>query len=219
MNEFFREVDEEYRRDRIASFWRRYSGAIVALLVLVVAGVGGWRYWEHSERLKAQAAAARFQDAIGQAAAGEGDAARKTLEELATSGPAGYRTLAAFRLAADRGRDSAEDGASAYDALAGNAALGAPLQDLARLRAALLRLDAAPERALPALEQLAAPTGPYRHVAREMLGLAALRRGDAEAAGRWFDQIAADRDTPANLRSRLELYAGLAAGGAVQVTQ
>ena len=38
-------------------------------------------------------------------------------------------------------------------------------------------------------------------------------------AGRWFDQIAADRETPASLRQRLETYTALVAGGPVQVTQ
>ena len=46
----------------------------------------------------------------------------------------------------------------------------------------------------------------------------ALRAGDLEGAGRWFDQIAADRETPAGLRQRLEIYVGLVAGGPVQVT-
>jgi hypothetical protein len=69
------------------------------------------------------------------------------------------------------------------------------------------------------LERLAAPTNPWRHTARELLGLAGLKRGDYEAAGRWFEQIAADRDTPAGLRSRIEIYMALVAGGPVQPTQ
>jgi hypothetical protein len=49
-----------------------------------------------------------------------------------------------------------------------------------------------------------------------LLGLAGLKRNDFDAAGRWFDQIAADRETPAGLRGRLEIYTALAAGGPVQ---
>jgi hypothetical protein len=40
-----------------------------------------------------------------------------------------------------------------------------------------------------------------------------------DEAGRWFDQIAADREAPAALRQRLETYTALVAGGPVQVTQ
>ena len=32
-NEFLREVNEDYRRDRILQIWRRYSGVIIALAV------------------------------------------------------------------------------------------------------------------------------------------------------------------------------------------
>ena len=72
-------------------------------------------------------------------------------------------------------------------------------------------------RPLPAaLERLATPTNVWRHSAREFLGLAALKRGDYDAAGRWFDQIAADRETPQTIRGRLEIYASLVAGGPVQ---
>ena len=37
-NEFLREVDEDYRRDQILQIWKRYSGVIIALAVLVVVG-------------------------------------------------------------------------------------------------------------------------------------------------------------------------------------
>jgi hypothetical protein len=93
-------------------------------------------------------------------------------------------------------------------------------QDLARLRAAWLRLDTAdPAQLRPALERLAVPANAWRHSARELLGLSGLKAGDMDYAGRWFDQIAADRETPAALRQRLQIYTALVAGGAVQVTQ
>jgi hypothetical protein len=71
----------------------------------------------------------------------------------------------------------------------------------------------------PALERLASPTNPWRHSARELLGLSGLKAGDYDVAGRWFDQIAADRETPQALRQRLEIYTAVVAGGPVQTTQ
>ena len=52
-----------------------------------------------------------------------------------------------------------------------------------------------------------------------LLGLAALKRGDYEGAGRWFDQLNADPQTPQNLRQRIEVYTALVAGGPVSVTE
>ena len=219
-NEFFREVDEEYRRDRIMQIWKRYSGVIVAALVLLIGAVAGWRYWQHVERTRAEAAGSRYEEAVSLAREGKPEDAEKALEAVAKDAPDGYRLLARFRLAAELGEKSPEEGAKAYDALAGDAAVPSVWQDLARLRAAMLRFDAADASAIrPALERLAAPTNPWRHTAREMLGLSGLKAGDYEFAGRWFDQIAADRATPQGLRGRLEIYTSLVAAGPVQTTQ
>jgi hypothetical protein len=219
MGDFIREVDEEYRRDRIMAIWKRYSGVIVGVIVLVVAGVGGWRYWQHMERQRAEAAAVRYEEAVRLAREGKGDEAEQRLAALAKEAPPGYQTLSRFRLAAEQGRQNADAGAKAYDALAADGGVEPVMQDLARLRAAMLRIDTAdPAAVQPSLERLATPTNVWRHTARELLGLSALKRGDYDAAGRWFDQIAADRDTPQGLRGRLELYTSLVAGGPVQTT-
>jgi hypothetical protein len=219
MGDFIREVDEEYRRDRIMAIWKRYSGVIVGVIVLVVAGVGGWRYWQHVERQRAEAAAVRYEEAVRLAREGKSDEAEQRLEALAKEAPPGYQILSRFRLAAEQGRQNPEEGAKAYDALAADGGVEPVMQDLARLRAAMLRIDLADSATVqPSLERLATPTNVWRHTARELLGLSALKRGDYDAAGRWFDQIAADRDTPQGLRSRLELYTSLVAGGPVQTT-
>jgi len=219
-NEFFREVDEEYRRDRIMQIWTRHSGLIIAALVLLIAAVGGWRYWQHVERTRAEAAGSRYEEAVSLAREKKTEEAAKALEAVAKEAPGGYRLLARFRLAAELGQKNPDEGAKAYDALANDAAVNGVWQDLARLRAAMLRFDTAEASAIrPALERLAAPTNPWRHTAREMLGLSGLKGGDYEFAGRWFDQIAADRDTPPGLRSRLEIYTALVAAGPVQTTR
>lgn len=220
-NEFFREVEEDYRRDQIAQFWKRYSGLVIALAVLLIAGVGGWRYWQHVEAARSEAAGARFEEAVRLARDGKAEESEKALAALQQDAPAGYRLLARFRLAGETGKSDPAAGAKAYEALAGDESLTGALRDLARLRAAMLRLDL-PDAAGPArasLQGLASPTNPWRHTARELLGLEGLKSGDYDAAGRWFDQIAADRETPPSLRQRLEIYVALAAGGPVQVTQ
>jgi hypothetical protein len=219
-DEFIREVDEEYRRDRVAQIWKQYNGVIIALVVLVIALVGGWRYWEHVQETQAQAAAVRFEEALKLSRDGSGSEAEKTFEALAKDSPAGYALISRFRLAAEMGKGSPEEGAKAFDALANDPKTGAPWQDLARLRAAMLRMDAADPAAMrQSLEGLATPTNVWRHTARELLGLSGLKAGDMDAAGRWFDQIAADRETPPALRQRLQVYTALVAGGPVQATQ
>jgi hypothetical protein len=219
-DEFIREVDEEYRRDQIAQVWKKYNGAIIGLAVLLVAAVGGWRFYEYRQETNAQAAAARYQEAVQAASEGKAEDAETTFAALAKDAPSGYALLTRFRLAAELGKGSAEEGAKAYDALAGDNGVAPLWRDLARLRAAMLRMDSADPAAIRReLEPLAAPSQAWRHSARELLGLSGLKSGDMEYAGRWFDQIAADRETPPSLRQRLEIYTALVAGGPVQVTQ
>ncbi len=219
-DEFIREVDEEYRRDQIAQIWARYNGVIIAVVVLIVAGVGGWRYWEHMQETNAQAAAVRYEEALRLSDQDKGQEVQAALEALAKEGGTGYSLLARFRLAAEQGGQNPENGASAYDALASDATVSQVWRDLARLRAAWLRHDTAEPAALrQSLEPLAAPTNAWRHSARELLGLSGLKAGDMDYAGRWFDQIAADRETPSALRQRLAVYTALVAGGPVQATQ
>jgi hypothetical protein len=218
-NEFIREVNEDYRRDQVAEIWRRYSGVIIALAVLVVAGVGGWRYWQHDQGVRAQAASERFEVANRLAREGKTAEADKAFEAIEAEAPAGYALLARFRSATETAKRDPKAGAAEYDALANDTKIGTGLRDLARLRSALLRVDGTDaDAALATLQGLAAPNGPFRHTAREMLGLVALKRGDFEGAGRWFDQINADAQTPQNLRQRIEVYAALVAGGPVTVT-
>lgn len=218
-NEFIREVNEDYRRDKVAEIWRRYSGVIIAVAILVVAGVGGWRYWQTSQRNAAEAASQQFDEANRLARDGKVAEADKAFDALEAQGPAGYRLLAKFRSASETAKRDASAGAAEFEAIAGDTALGDGLRDLARLRAALIRLDLPdPAPALASLQGLAAGTA-FRHTAREMLGLAALKNGQYDEAGRWFDQLNADPETPQNLRQRIEVYVALVAGGPVTVTE
>jgi len=216
MNEFFREVDEEFRRDRAMAFWKRWGGVFVAVAVLVVAGVGGWRYWEYIETQRAHEASAQLFDAQQMINAGNRDSGIAMLEELADGERGGFPLLARFRIAAALGEQSASRGAEAFDDLSSDTSVPMSMRDLATLRAAMLRLDTDPAAAAAALEELAVPDNAYRHSAREALGLAALRRGNYDEAGRWFDELAADPDTPSGLRGRLEIYSALVAAGPVE---
>lgn len=220
MDEFIREVDEEHRREQILQIWRRFGGLIVGLAFVLIAAIGGWRYWQYAEARRAETAATQFAGAVQLAREGKSDEAEAALRSLAGEAPGGYRILARLRAAAESGLRNPEAGATAFDAIASDGSLETQIRDLARLRAASLRLDTAGAKAAGAeLERLAVPDGPWRHTARELLGLDALKRGDLDGAGRWFDQIAADRGTPQALRSRLEIYIALVAGGPVQPTQ
>lgn len=216
MTDFIREVEEEYRRDKAIEAWKRYQNWIIAGAILIVLATGAWRFWETRQKQAAEAAGARFETAIQLAREGKPQEAEAAFLDIARAGPPGYAALARFRAAHEIADRNAAEAVTIYDALASDAAVEPMLQNVARLRAALLRVDeAGADEIKRRLEPLAAPASAFRHSARELLGLAALKAGDYEGAGRWFDMIMADPQAPQGLRERAGTMLGLVAAGPI----
>ncbi len=214
MSDIFREVDEEVCRDKAAEFWKKYQNTIIALAALIVLATAGWRYYDYQRVQAAQAAGAQFEQALNLDHSAKEAEASAALANIAAQAPNGYRILARLASAAILAKTDRAGAVAAYDALAGDAAIGALFQETARLRAALLRLDAGQvDQAKAALEGLAAPAGPYRDTAREMLGAAALAGQDYEGAGKWLDMIVIDPEAPPSVRQNAETLLGLVASG------
>lgn len=210
MSEFYAEVDEEVRREQLKKLWDRYSLFIVALAVLLIAGVGGWRAYEYVEGQKAAEAGAAFNKALELADQNKHPEAEAAFADLAAKAPYGYRMLARFHQAAEAAIRDKAAGAKLFDALAADRSIGTEQQELARLRAAGLLVDTAPYSDIKQrLESDAAAGGTFRHAARELLALSAWRANDATAARQWLDMIALDGETPPSLRSRAEALQAL----------
>jgi hypothetical protein len=214
MSDIFREVDEDVRRDKAAEFWKKYQNHLIAVAALIVLATAGWRYYDYQRLQSAQAAGAQFAQAMELDRAGKQADAAGVLAKMVAEGPKGYRVLARLASAALEAKSDPVGAIAAYDALAEDAAMGPLFQETARLRAALLRLDAGQtDKAKAALEALAAPTGAYRQTAREMLGVVALGAQDYQGAGKWLDMVVADPDAPRSVSKTAELLLGLVASG------
>ena len=214
MSDIFREVDEEVRRDKAVEFWKKYQNYMIGAAALIVLATAGWRFYDYRRLQAAQAAGAQFEQALELDRSGKGPEAAAVLAKIAAEGPSGYRILSRFAEAAVRSKTDPAGATAAYDALAEDASIDPLLQETARLRAALLRLNAGEtDKAKAALEALAAPTGAYRHTAREMLGVVALAAQDYQGAGKWLDMVVADPDAPQSPRQNAELLLGLVASG------
>ena len=210
MSELFDEVDEDVRRDQLKKLWDQYSIYIVAGALLIIAAVGGWRGYQYLEAKKAAQAGAAFDKAVELSEANKHSEAEAAFTDLAAKAPSGYRMLARLRAAAEVATRDPQAAAKMYDDIAADRSIGAPEQDLARVRAAGLLLDSATYSALlTRLEAAAAPGATFRHTARELLALSAWRVNDATAARKWLDLISEDGETPPSLRSRAEALQAL----------
>ncbi len=206
MSDIFNEVDEEVRREKLKQLWERHGNLIVALALLVVLAVGGWRGYDWWESQKAAESGAAFEAAAALAESGKPAEAQDAFAKLAKDGSSGYRVLARLREAAELAKTDGAAAVKLYDALAADSSIGRALQDLAAVRAGLILVDSAPLADLSVrLEPLTAVDRPFRHTARELLALGAWRVGDSAAARRWFDLIASDLETPAGMRQRMDV--------------
>jgi hypothetical protein len=214
MSDIFREVDEDVRRDQALEFWKKYQNYIIAAVVLILIATAGWRFYDWRRTQAAEAAGARFQDALTLSRDGKTSDADTAFVKLAAEAPAGYVILSRLADAANLAKHDPNRAIAAYDALADDSSIGPLFREAARLRAAILLIDnGQADKAKAALEGLAAPTGAFRSTARELLGAAALAAGDFDGAGKWLDLIAADPEAPQGARQNADMMLGLVRSG------
>lgn len=209
--DFIREVNEAVRQEEMKRLWDRYGvlmlcGAV--LIIAVVAGYKGWGYWQGKQ---AADAGARFVGALTLKEDGQTEDAVTAFRELASDGPAGYRVLSKFQLAATSvtaGKPA--EAVKIYDGLAADSAIDTVHKGFASIQAAMLRVDEANfDEIKQRVGPLAEGTGPWRHSAREVLGLAAYRAGDISEAERLFSRALVDPGIPVNMRRRAEMMLAL----------
>jgi hypothetical protein len=210
MTEFFREVDEDVRRDRIIQLWTKYRYVFIGLAVLAVAGTGAWRAYGHYRDQAAESAGGQFEAAAQLAREGKSAEAAAAFDALSKTAPSGYASLARLRAAAEISVGDPLAAIKAYDAMADDPSFNPLFKDFVKLRAAVLRVDSDdPMDFERRYAPLASDTFTYRHQIRELLGLAALKRKAFDTAGRWFDGIVSDTRAPAGVRTRAGALLGL----------
>jgi hypothetical protein len=211
--DIIREVEEDLRRERYEALWKQYGNIVVAAALAIIVGVAGyqgWRYWQLS---RAETAGARFEGALQLAREGKNDEAVAALQAIVQDAPAGYQTLGRFRLAAeDAAAGKKAEALAQYQALADDPATDPLLRSFAQLRAAELRVDEADFTEMQnRLTPLLVEGQPWRYSAQELLGLAAYKAGNSEAASRSFSLLLADPQVPQGLRQRAEMMMTLIA--------
>jgi len=199
-----REVEEELRREQYAKLWQKYGTYIVGAAVAIVAGVGGVKWYEAQQLSAAQTAGAQF-EAAAATAQGKPEDTLASFEALAGSAPTGYAALARLRVAAAHIKANKPEAAiEAYEALGKSPDADPVLRDFANLQAAALRLEKADWTEMQnRLNALAGDDAPWRHRARELLGLAALKAGRLSDARLAFEQILSDANLPRSLTERV----------------
>lgn len=211
---FIREVNEELRQDQARALWDRFGPAAIGVAIAVVVATAAWVAWDYWTTSQANASGDRFSQALTLAADGRQDEALEALRALEQDGYGAYPVLARMRAATVLEAQGDSAGAvAAFDAVAADGSIPAPVRDMARLRAGLILVDDGSYADVSArVETLTADTNALRHSAREALALAAWKEGRNADALQLFEQIAADQAAPRNVRERATLMSELIRG-------
>lgn len=202
------------RQEKLLGLWRRYGVYMIGGLVAIIATVGGVLIWQDQNRQAAEKASTALAEAVA-LAANQPQAGLDMLGDLARSGPATYRAIAATQQAAGLLRTGDRDGAlRAYDRIAADSDLPQDARDLARLSALYLQFDTlAPEDTQARLAPLLVVGNPWRLLAQELNAYALLKSQKRDEARRAFQALADDLSAPPGLRARAgEMLAALGEG-------
>ena len=207
---FLREVDENLRRDQLADMGKQYGGWIIAGVVLFLAAIGGWLYWQDRQVKKAQEQSETLASIYADIAAEKTANVPQRLKPLEASN--NDIVSATARLAQAAVALENNDRATAlakYKDVAGDDGLPRAYRDLATLRSAALEFDSLkPEQVIERLAPLTKSGEPWFGSAGELTAMAYLKQGQKAKAGKLFADIAADQQVPPSIRTRAVQLAG-----------
>ena len=207
---FLREVDENLRRDELQDFARKHAGWLIGGLVLFLAAIGGWLYWQERQRSEA----AEHSEILAQVYRDVGTNTLATvpqrLDTVAQEGGDVARASALFaRAAVAIDQNDRKLAVSKYREIADDGGLPQPYRDLANLRATMLEFDTLkPEQVIARLQPLAKSGEPWFGSAGELTAMAYIKQGKKTEAGRLFAAVAADKQVPDSIRARAVQIAG-----------
>lgn len=206
-----REVEEELRRERLEKLWQRYAPIVIAAAAAIVLGVAGYKFWQSWQAGRAATTGAQFEEALQLSAEGKGEEAQSLLASIGAGGPVGYKMLARLKQASDNAAAGRTDEAvAAYDAIVADGSADPILKGYARLAAATLLVDKVDSTAIEnRLKGQDEAQSPWRHGARELLGLAAFRASQLDTAERYFTALLVDPGAPQGMRRRAEMMMAL----------
>ena len=207
---FLREVDENLRRDQAQAMAKRFGPMIIGAILLFLAAIGGWMYWQDHQAKAAAVDSETLSSAMNDIAARKSAAAAPKLAQLTHSSSSGIAIEAKLTQAAEAIDANQRPAAIAiYRDIAADWSAAQPFHDIATLRLAALEFDSAkPEDIIAWLEPLAKPGGAFFGSAGELTGMAMIKLGRRAEAGKLFAAIAADKTVPESIRSRAVPMAG-----------
>jgi len=207
---FYREVDEELRKEQLTGWWKRYGWAAIAAVLLLFAAIAGFLWWQQQREKRAGEHAETLLKVFEDAQAERVKGSDPRLEKLVEEGSDGHRA-AAMLTKADIALQANNDAAAVagFKAVAADEDLPEAYRNLALIRQMATEYDKlAPAAVIERLRPLAQPGNPWFGSAGEMTAVAYLKLGKPQQAAPIFAAMAKDPSLPETMRSRAIQMAG-----------
>jgi len=212
MSDIFDEVGEDLRRDQLKGLWKRYGWLVYVVAGLIVAATAAWRGYDYWATSRANAAGDAYAQVMTSAKPGDHAGLAESLAAFASGAPVQYELLARFRAASEHAAAGELDNAlAAFESLSTASGADQAFRDLAGIRAALIAVD---RETLDQIKNRVSSynndISPWRHAAREIIALAAVRASDWKAVSDEARKLTDDPATPSDVRARARILHDLA---------
>ena len=208
---FLREVDDAVREADLQNFARRYGVWIGGILVLGLAGLAGWIFYNNDLAEESGLRSEEYVAAMDSLQQNNLDGASTALTPLETAGQPGYRAAAQMMQAnIALEKQDAKKAIEGFKKIAADSEVPQPFRDLALIRQTASEFDTLePQQVVDRLKPLAVPGNPWFGSAGEMVAIAYLEMGKDDLAGPLFAQMSKDESVPPTIRSRALQMAGV----------
>jgi hypothetical protein len=207
---FFKEVDENLRRDRINDFFKKNAGWLVAALVLFLVASGGFIWFQQHRVEVAEQHVEQLATIYKDISVGKTDKVAQQLDDLSQSSSKAVRATALLTRAAFALQQNDQKLAIAtYKKIGEDSSLPDAYRNGALLRQTALEFDQLdPQQVIARMKPLTEAGNPWFGSAGEMTALALIKQGKKKEAGQLFATIAKDKNVPQSLRDRAIQIAG-----------
>jgi hypothetical protein len=215
---FYREVDEELRKDQMTRVFQRFGWWIIGGVVLLLAAIAGYLWWQNNREAKAAEKGEALVGVLEDLQGGQRQKAAAPINQLAASDVPAYRAAGLFsraNLAIEA--NNLPLAMTTLGQIAGDQSLPEPYRNAALVRQTALQYDSLPPAAVvQRLRPLVRAGSAWFGSAGEMVAIAHLRMNRPDLAAPIFSAIAADDTVPPSIRSRAVQMAGALGVDAVQ---
>ena len=201
---FFKEIDEELRKEGYAKLWKKYGKYLIGIAVIFVASVAAYQGWKGYDLSRRSDDSALYASALNAISQNKTNDATSALARLTKDGTTGYSILAQLNQAGLIARSGDATGAAAaYLSIANDTKVNEIFRDLALILSTMHNLDNGdPVELNNQIQHLILPSNPWRHTARELVALLAKKSGNIKQADQLYKELADDVTAPAGIRAR-----------------